>query len=319
MALVLFNIGWMKYYRGQTDSDGIVNGGKFVDDNKTGFEIENFLPIDRRYVGYVQPRGNRVNLERLGAAPGAAHVDGVTAAFTATRPERGTVVVGWYRNARVWREAQPIRDREYFARAPVVDCTLLPVDERVFSVPRAGHPKGAWGVGRSNVRYLDEGGESAEFARRLGAYIDDPSGVDLPQVRDDAGRRGPGRQPDPALRAEVEKAAIAYVIEHYGGYAWKSVESENKGWDLEFTRGAVKLCVEVKGCSGGRAQAELTPNEFAAMSRRHRGYRLAIVARAFDKPRLYIISYNARDDTWRDQQDREVNLKELTGARVVCA
>ena len=30
MALVLFNIGWMQYYRGQTSSDRIINGGKYV-------------------------------------------------------------------------------------------------------------------------------------------------------------------------------------------------------------------------------------------------------------------------------------------------
>ena len=32
MALVLFNIGWMKYYRGQNPSDLIVNGGSYVRD-----------------------------------------------------------------------------------------------------------------------------------------------------------------------------------------------------------------------------------------------------------------------------------------------
>ena len=27
MKLVLFNVGWMKYYKGQTKQDKIVNGG----------------------------------------------------------------------------------------------------------------------------------------------------------------------------------------------------------------------------------------------------------------------------------------------------
>ena len=63
------------------------------------------------------------------------------------------------------------------------------------------------------------------------------------------------------------------------------MEADNKGWDLEVTRGAVKLLVEVKGCSGDSRQVELTPNEYAAMGhRRYREiYRLAVVTRALEE------------------------------------
>ena len=132
MALVLFNIGWMKYYRGQNPSDLIVNGGSYVRDNKTGGEIENFLPDGGWYYGYVQPSGSGVNLERLGAAPGATHADNVTIVFTATRPGVGSVVVGWYRDARVWRDQKQRRNHIYFAKARKKNCTLLRIDERVF-------------------------------------------------------------------------------------------------------------------------------------------------------------------------------------------
>ena len=197
MALVLFNIGWMQYYRGQTSSDRIINGGNYVKDNETGGEINNFQPDtgDGFYYGYVQPPGPKetVNLERLGAAPGVAYVDDVTIVFTATRPKVGSVVVGWYRDARVWRDQQPRRNRIYYARARKENCTLLGIDERVVPVPRAGHPRGTWGMGQSNIRYVDEADESEEFVRKLRKPMEDPSAIDVRT------RGGAPRQSDPFL------------------------------------------------------------------------------------------------------------------------
>ena len=123
----------------------------------------------------------------------------------------------------------------------------------------------------------------------------------------------------------VEKAAIDHVVAHYEGYEGYEcvpVESENKGWVLEFTRDEEKLLVEVKGRSGDIGQVELTPNEYAAMcSPDNRGvYRLAIVTCALDEPRLSIVKFHESDQTWRDQwrdqNDRKVCLKERTGVQV---
>ena len=319
MPLVLFNIGWMRRYRGQTASDRIVNGGKYIRDNETGGEIRNFRPAGRHLYGYVQPPGkrSRMNLERLGAVDGADHADDMTIVFTATRPEGGRVVVGWYRNARVWRDQQRHGNRIYFARALRGDCTLLDVDERVLPVPSAGRPRGTWGMGQSNVRYVDQEDEQREFIRTLLEYMESPADFEVA-----AGVGGAPRQPDPARRARVEQAAVDFVIAHYEGRGFEcdSVEKDNKGWDLEVTRGAVKLLVEVKGCSGDCRQVELTPNEYAAMGRRrHREiYRLAVVTRALEdqRRRLSMVRYNGSDDTWRDQNGRSVRVKELTGARI---
>ena len=102
MALVLFNIGWMRYYKGQTESDKIVNGGKFIDDNATGEEVKNFKVVGKYLYGYVKPSpGSKINVGRLGAPRNAPYADYVTIVFTATRPEGGGVVVGWYKDARV--------------------------------------------------------------------------------------------------------------------------------------------------------------------------------------------------------------------------
>ena len=314
MPLVLFNVGWMRRYRGQMESDQIFNGGRYVRENKIGGEVRNFEAVDGWCYGYVRvPGGGKVNLERLGPASNSEYADDVTVVFTATPPKGGRVVVGWYQHARVWR--QPRRHREYdidiVAEAKKKNCRLLNDDDRVFSVPRAG-PGVAFGMGMSNIRYTDEP-EAEPFVRRLREYIEDPDNWSGPTPR------SAPRQPDPEHRAKVEKAAVAHVIDHYSRYDCVSVEPENKGWDLEFTRGARTLLVEVKGCSGDTGQVELTPNEYAAMcSRHHRdAYRLAIVTRALEDPRLSIISFNGSDKTWRDQHDREIRLEKRTGARVI--
>lgn len=41
MRLVLFNIGWMNLYRGETPDGPVVGGGA----NEVKYEVENFLPI----------------------------------------------------------------------------------------------------------------------------------------------------------------------------------------------------------------------------------------------------------------------------------
>lgn len=306
MALIMFNIGWMKRYQGQTATDRISNGGSWVAENEIGGEVENFLPLGNRYYGYARVHGGgNLDMTRLGADADADFVDDATVVFVATRPQGGRVVVGWYRHARVWRTTRPRTGREnrYIAEADTNNCRLLEEDERLFRVPTARG--GKWGMSRDNVRYTDER-RAKTFVRKLQKYLEDPL----------APRGGAPRQPDPERRKMVEEAAIQHVIDHYRAYNWVSVEGENKGWDLEFTCESVKLLVEVKGCSGDCGYVELTPNEFKAMRRFRHRFRLAIVTKALVDPQLSIVSFNRSDETWRDQSDREVHLEERVGARV---
>jgi hypothetical protein len=322
--VLLFNIGWMRHYHGQTPSDRIINGGKYVAENENGGEVTNFRPLKGRCYAYARsPRGGKVNIDRLGAAPDAEHIDDVTVVFVATRPEGGSVVAGWYDRARVWRSEQTYGRRCYLAEAPAKRCVLLPVDQRVLRVPRAR--PGQWGIGQSNIRFADEP-SARDFLRRLARFMENPLGFDdFEKPNRHRTRRGGGgapRQIDPVLRAKVERAAIECVVAHYEGqgYECARVERENRGWDLEFTRGEVTLLVEVKGCSGEAHAVELTPNEYTAMcnAANHDTYRLAAVGHALLKrrARLTIIRFNGSDETWRDEDEREIKILKLTGARV---
>jgi len=308
-----------------------------VDEHGEGHEQWNFLPTKGRCFGYVRTiNGGDLKLERLGGHPRAKSVDNITVVFTATRPKptRKRVVVGWYRNASVWRKEQwmprPNRSKEspWRAVADEQNCRLLGLGERVFEMPPVRGAKVKAGRG---VRYYDEPvPEAADFVEELRAYIDERETAPPPKQNDKRSRSA-GRQSDPERRILVEKAAVNRVRQHYErmGYRCTSVEKDNVGWDLEFDRDTSRLrdtpllLVEVKGCSGDAAVVELTPNEFKAMqSKEHRDrYRLAIVTNALGEPpnqQLRILAYRHEIDGWFDDTGQRAEIESLEGARVSC-
>ncbi len=320
---MIFNTGWMNHYLGQTKTDRLINGGAYVKENHHGGEMWNFLPMRGRCYAFVRPvKDAGINLERLGVSPETDYVDGVTVVLTATRPEGGRVVVGWFKNARVWRERQEITSRgprqgwEFHAEAKARNCRLLKPDERTFRLPSARRNR--WGIGQSNVRFVDERA-SKKFVERLVAYMANPEAPEA-SARKRSGSGGGPRQSDPFLRAKVEKAAITRVTKYYDrmGFGWTSVEAENKGWDLEVTRGDLELLVEVKGCSGPNAIVELTPNEYEAMRNHESTFRLAIVADALRgrAAKLRVLSYQGFDRSWRDEDGNKAELQRRIGLKV---
>ena len=312
--IILFNVGWMRRYRGLTQTDRIVGGGRYVDQHGIGGEIDNFLGDNGRLRGYVRVPGRsrngrepKLNMRRLGAARDAKYQDGVTVLFSATRPEpgAGTVIIGWYRNARVWREPRPRDPFPYIAEAKQRDCVLLDEDARVFPVPH--RPGESFHAGRT-VRYLDRP-DAKEFVRKVRAHV---------RSHGRPAARSRSRAPaDPLLRRKVETAAVECVVSYYRskGYDCLSVEKENVGWDFVCTQNDVEYLVEVKGCSGG-PDVQLTANEYGAMLRNCHQYRLAVVSNALADPRLDIVRYVASDETWRTDDDRLASIDPQVSARV---
>lgn len=304
MNNILFcNVGWMEFYRGLSPADKIVGGGSYVNEEGVGHEVCNFAQVRSMVYGYVQPPNakaqpgeGQINIDRIGAN-GADYVEGVLVVWTATRPEGGTVVVGWYKNATVFRFYQRFRRtpalhgrndlQGYRIVAKATDVNLLPIDQRTCEIPR--RIKG--GMGQSNV-WFAAARESAPIVREVRALI--------------AGRRRPhkgsvqGRKTDPDHNAKVEKAAVSTVRHYYrkNDYEVESVEKDNVGWDLEAVTGQVMLRIEVKGLSGSLASAQLSPNEFDAFSEEAADYRLAIVTEALRSPKLIICRYSQEMEGW---------------------
>lgn len=295
MKMLFCNIGWMREYRGLTKSDAIIRGGSYVAKNKVGHEVCNFLPERGRVFGYVQVPG-RISIEKLGAVEGASYVDGVTVVWTATRPAGGNVVVGWYRNARVYRDYQPTSTKRVpWTRIPVTHHNIsgsaaagqavrLVPDARVLQVPA-----GQGGRGQSQVWYADSTKGKA-FKKVVQAFIETGA---LP-------RRPKKKSSDPARNKRVEDAAIDFCTSHFSalGYLVESVEHLDKGWDLEARAGKSMLRIEVKGRSGPQEVIELTPNEYRVFLMQLPSYRLAVVTLALKTPRLAVTAFNLVSGVW---------------------
>lgn len=321
--LVFFNVGWMREYRGISSGDQIVSGGAYIAEHGIGGEILNFLPIHGRLYGCVQtPRGGQVNLERLGGMPTDEHLDDVTIVWTARRPEGGTVVVGWYRNARIYRYHQEQTSTKkaiyrtnklkgwFLAETRKRDAHIIESENRWFEIPRA-RPGEVGGMGQSNVWYAD-GMEREPWYKSLRKAI--ARNVE-PQIRSSGARRvrkgHGGRQSDPELRAKVESAAIKAVVSFYRdrGFSVLSVENECCGWDLTCLRGSTKLHVEVKGSAMPDIGAELTPNEYSYLKSGDPCYRLAVVPSALKRPTPHIFALDPMSGAWISQSRRRLVIE----------
>lgn len=128
MTPMLFcHIAWMETYTGDP-ADKPQGGGSGPDKM---MEMYNFKPFGRQLLGYVAARGQSdkrtINITRLGAAANASSYEGVDVVWTATRPGKGgRFVVGWYRDATVFRVIQEHADRgKYHFKAEWANCVLI--------------------------------------------------------------------------------------------------------------------------------------------------------------------------------------------------
>lgn len=321
MTILFCNIGWMEQYRGLGAGDHISGGGAYVREKGRGHEICNFAKVGRMVYGYVQPPGQLIDIDRIGAHPNDDAISGVTVVWTATRPTGGTAVVGWYKNATVFRSYQFFEDEVdphsknkidgYWISAASKDATLLSVDQRTCEIPR--QVKG--GMGQSNIWYADKP-ESRRTIKTVSVLLKGKK----PSLTK------PGKtskNQDQERKAKIEKSAIRVCCDYYEslGYAVTSVEKDNVGWDLTASSGKTTLRVEVKGLSGRSFAIELTPNEYKAFSSSADDYRLAVVVSALNNPVLHVCRYSSERARWlvEGQEDRVLEVLEKKSAAIRCS
>lgn len=184
MVMLFCNIGWMDHYNG-IDGDSIARGGSY-NNSDIGHEVCNFSDINGTLYGYVQPN-SQIKLEKLDGKKSDTSVDGVTVVWTAGPARGGTVVVGWYTNATVYRNAQQIPNptpfqlhnkiSHYWVKCETKNATLLHVGHRELIIPRG--VKG--GIGQSNVWYGNSS-ESAEIVEKVNELINSGYIANLPDI-----------------------------------------------------------------------------------------------------------------------------------------
>ena len=319
MSVLFCNTGWMEFYRGLGRGDAIKGGGSFVETEGRGDEVCNFQPHDGFFYGYVKSPGGTISTERI-AGHDTESIDNVLIVWTAPLNGRSpTVVIGWYRNATVFREFQkfdrvpPVHEENkltgYRFKARADDAVLLPIDSRTFEIQKGkkGH------MGQSNIWYADSE-EGRSVVERVRALVDGRS--TSPGIKT--------RKTDPEHNAKVEKAAVRTVRKHFErlGYTVESVERDNVGWDLEAKFG-VRRClrIEVKGLSGSGPMVELTPKEYKKFQEEADDYRLAIVTDAISgTPRLMICRFSRERREWivemEGKADGRMEIEPRSSARI---
>ena len=280
---ILFaRVGWMRFYNGPIPGDERPVGGGGYNKSKIGHEVYNFRESGSHLYGYFQPPmvTHAVVLKRIDPeAAGKAALKNVLVVFVARRPEGGQVIVGWYKDADVFRnqvKRSPGKPRGYghFCSAKRQNCVLLPDENRIFEIP-----SGKNGMGQSNVCYpLNDNGSLKQFPWISGVtkFIDDYEGgnlLDRPEADAEkesaaaaeealARSQGQGFARTREQRDAVERRAMAAARNHFRkqGYNVEDV-SARRSYDLLCRKDAREVHVEVKGTTTNGTAIVLTNKE----------------------------------------------------------
>ena len=157
MTILLVRVEWMDAYTGETRvSDPI---SPWVQDGNLPAERYNFLRrADEKFYGYLKPAGDgeKIKLQKLGADKKDELIDNVPVVFVSPKPglsPRPLMIVGYYRSARVYRNAIELPTGEpHDTNIRIVSdaAVSIPADQRAIEVSL----KKKWGSG--SYRFLDE-------------------------------------------------------------------------------------------------------------------------------------------------------------------
>ncbi len=322
--IILCRTSWMKYYNGHANIDIPRSGAKWILKHKTGGEIYNFKNQKGKAFAYF-PSITDVGLHNLGAERKADHLDDVTVVFCARHPVEGGIrVVGWYKNAKVFRTYQTYfkshHQKQWFhTTTNYKNTVLIPEDDRILRLPDT--------FGRSSLYYIATHSNKKGLLRTLEDYISRGcKKMSIKQSEDaKSGKRKIGklwpRQPDIGKRLKVERKGMLiakrYYGERYGIENVKPVDKENKGWDIEVKASGKTLNVEVKGLSGSELNVELTPNEYRVFKQAKSNYHLFVVNNALmRKPVCRVFRYQQKGNIWTANDKSILSIIEIKGARL---
>ena len=292
---VLFaRVGWMVWYKGVQPDDPRPIGGGAYNETGIGGESYNFLQAGNRFLGYFQPQ--KQPRERLKANPSNIHLERiqpgfmgdklehVLVVFVARNPdEGGQYIVGWYRNATVYRYKQTSsfgsrRKIGYFLETAAIhdNGMLLPKSRRSFPIP--GAVKG--GFGKANICYThDDHGDPKENAPWIADALDYVNSYkhenaatsperatdkDIAETIEANIEHGQGLQSNPRIRKAIEEYAMDWAERRLRAKKLKPQDKhKTEPYDYLCSSGGVDLFVEVKGTQSDGTSISLTPREVA--------------------------------------------------------
>ena len=173
MRILFCNITYLKYYDGREAGEyKPKTGGRWVRENEDAHEKWNFLNMDGYCYGYVQGNSEQMHIEKLDRVYRQQdQAEDITVVWCAIHPARGTVIVGWYEHATVYRYVHEmfrtpvtgIDERWYWFKTKAEDAYLLPESERPFTkIGRAGITGAGTGFGQQNYWFAE-----SKYAREI--------------------------------------------------------------------------------------------------------------------------------------------------------
>jgi hypothetical protein len=306
-AVIFARIGRMTFYRGVQPGDARPVGGGGYNEENIGHELYNFDPEGDRVYGFFQPpsKARRIRLDKVVRGYKGESLEGVLIVFVSSRPDRkGQFIVGWYRNARLYRECREMpgkrviplakgsRTRKEFANvmceANVSDACLLPTAYRLHPIPRK---KGA--MGQSNVCYTlnhDGSPNNAEWIHGAVEYVQtynkdnlliDAAAEASPIALDalsDSLEGAAGFEQDKRIRDAIEDYSMACAKRFFKreGYSVED-KSRTESYDLLCIKNGINLFVEVKGTRSRGDSIALTAGEVNHVKRNANNSALLVV------------------------------------------
>ena len=175
-------------YCGTNEADIPVNGGAYIKENAFGGEIYNFLDYNKKCYGFFMHHGDENHIERIeGETSSSPKAENVLVVWTARKPGEKRSIVGWYKDATVYRRKQYIEfvanddtaentytiTHEYDICADSKNCFLLPEDERTYIINHSGKSGSGKGMGQSAIWYADSEWAKSELIPDVLRYIDE--------------------------------------------------------------------------------------------------------------------------------------------------
>lgn len=285
MRVLFARIGWMNFYSGIVPGDPELIGGGAYNETEIGSEVLNFVAHHGRMYGFVQGiREHPLAVERIDpGADGQDRVMSTLVILVSRRPnQRGQVIIGWYKNAIVYREAASDprpkfrSQRAFNITARQKDAFLLPTKERWEAVPG-----GAGAFGQANVCYpLQRDGrpKKATWMSRAIEYVMGYAGANLvtdPEIETQnqaaaqaeavtAAGQGQGFASTPAQRRAIENHAMVRALAHFRRHysVVENISTQHGVLDLRCgSAGKTRVHVEVKGTTTVGESVILTRRE----------------------------------------------------------
>lgn len=166
--IIYCKIGWAKSYCGDADDKPQGAGSYNKDPKNTGFETYNFKEHGGKYYGYVRVRkGASIRIDKhFDCARNADYADNVLVMWVSRNPKTGkTVVAGWCKNARVYRNYQAVPSsamaergnkdiNKYNIEARKECCRLLDESERNVEIEGMGQTNYWYGSDEANKKVM---------------------------------------------------------------------------------------------------------------------------------------------------------------------